>query len=108
MLKTVETPERSASAGGWSGETQGRAFRARPSADHRAECADDVTAAGFTRIRRGLSAPESLEHANRPPAPRPSAHRLRYEGEGAASDVDHRYEIEGAASGAGFSQTHDH
>ena len=52
--------------------------------------------------------PESLEHANRPLAPRTSARGLRCEGEGAASDVDHRYETEGAASGAGFSQTHDH
>ena len=106
MLKTVERPN-GARAGGQA-KRKNALFRARPSADHRAECADDVTAADFTRIRRGLSAPESLEHANRPPAPRPSARRLRYEGEGAASDVDHRYETEGAASGAGFSQTHDH
>ena len=107
MLKTVETPERSATRAGGQAKRKD-ALSARPSADHRAECADDVTAADFTRIRRGLSAPESLEHANRPLAPRTSARGLRCEGEGAASDVDHRYEIEGAASGAGFSQTHDH
>ncbi len=59
MLKTVETPERSAGAGGWSGEAQGRAFRARPSADHRAGCADDATTAGFARIRRRLSVPRA-------------------------------------------------
>ena len=86
MLKTVERPN-GARAGGQA-KRKDALFRARPSADYRS--------------------PESLEHANRPLAPRPSARGLRCEGEGAASDVDHRYETEGAASGAGFSQTHDH
>lgn len=103
MLRTVETPERSATRAG----AQRRAFRAPKRSPPRRMRG--------RRDRRRLHAyptraigPESLEHANRPPTPRPSARRLRYEGEGAASDVGHRYEIEGAASGAGFSQTHDH
>lgn len=108
MLRTVETPERSATQAG--GQTKRKdALSARAQAQITAPDARTTRRPLASRASSaGYRSPESLEHANQPSAPRPSARRLRYEGEGAASDVGHRYENEGATSGAGFSQTHDH